>query len=105
MYLGPLHALLGHIQVGPDQMNARCGLRGGDVDGGDPAARNGRRDHHAIGGRAGRDDLISVGRGPGDLQRPLIAIDRLADEAGAVFLDRIGRFPGGDRAHALLPFA
>src|SRR6185369_2528221 len=47
-----------------------------------------------------------IGRSPGDFQRTFVAVHRLANVAGAVFLHRIaGGFPVIDGAHAPLPLA
>src|SRR5207244_1502834 len=64
-----------------------------------PAAADLCADDVAVSGRRGRCDFVSVRRGPGDLQRAFVAVDRLADDAGAVLADRIGAGVVRDAGH------
>jgi hypothetical protein len=83
----------------PDQLDAGRGGGGHVVHRGDLAAADLSGDEDAIGRRRRGLHLIGVGRRARDLQRPLVAVYRPADDAGAVAADRIGQGVVGDAAH------
>jgi hypothetical protein len=71
------------------EQHAGRALGRGGLDRGDPSLRDRGLDDETVGGARSRAHFVGVGRAARDLETAVDAIDRLADQAVDVGVDRV----------------